>query len=978
MLKLNGIRKNYKAGGAEIAALKGVSIEFRECEFVAVLGHSGCGKTTLLNIIGGLDHADEGVLTINGVSTADFSDRDWDTYRNHSVGFVFQSYNLIPHQTVLENVELALTLSGVGREERRRRAAEALDRVGLGDQAKKKPSQLSGGQMQRVAIARAIVNDPEILLADEPTGALDSETSVQVMDILKQISKDRLVIMVTHNPDLADKYATRIVRLSDGEIISDSRPCEGDRGGDAVKSKKNRSMSFFTALGLSMKNLLTKKGRTVMTGFAGSIGIIGIALILSVSQGVDRFIDKIQEDTLTKYPLTINAETVDMTALLSSFQEQREENSAEQREDGYVYNRSGIASLFKALTSVSSSKNNVNAFKKHIESNEEFQKAASAVTYEYPIVMNLYYKTPSGEIVRSDSESVIRSMYEAMGVSVGGAYSTMLTSMSSSLTVWERMLPGKDGELVSDLITGQYDLVAGEWPKSKNDVVLILNERNELSDFVLYSLGLKSSEEFNEIVQAAMKGEEIEVGITRFSYEELLSRSFRLILSPDFYRENSDGTYTDLSASQSGLALLWSDPDKYTEIRISGIIKPNDNSLYSMLNGSIGFTNELAEYVITATEEHGLVKAQLSDPLTDALTGLSFPSDGSTGKGRIDEARRRMAGMTDSEKAAIYVKIASEPDGDYLEKAVDQAIKAMGRDAIISRITTKYAGMMGGSDPETITAYFDRMSDDDIAALIKDDVTASVRQAYAYEVKESLSGKSEAELASMLDPDKISDDVISALYDEYFAGELSGSTYEKNLSILGYVDRNEPSAITIYASSFADKNRISELVDEYNASVDEENVIHMTDYVKLLMSSVSTVIDAISYVLIAFVGISLVVSSIMIGVITNISVLERTKEIGILRAIGASKGDIARVFNAETLVIGLFAGLLGIAVTLILIIPINALLHYFTGIPYLSAQLPVGAAAILVLLSVLLTVTAGLIPSRAASKKDPVEALRTE
>ncbi|MBP5256590.1 MAG: ABC transporter ATP-binding protein/permease [Clostridia bacterium] len=978
MLRLDGIKKIYKAGGTKVAALKGVSTEFRDCEFVAVLGHSGCGKTTLLNIIGGLDHADEGVLTINGVSTKDFSDRDWDTYRNHSVGFVFQSYNLIPHQTVLENVELALTLSGVGREERRRRAVEALGKVGLGDQAKKKPSQLSGGQMQRVAIARAIVNDPEILLADEPTGALDSETSVQVMDILKKISEDRLVIMVTHNPDLAEQYATRIIRLSDGEIISDSDPCRGDTGGSAEKSKKNRSMSFFTALGLSMKNLLTKKGRTIMTGFAGSIGIIGIALILSVSQGVNRFIDKIQEDTLTKYPLTINAETVDMSSLLASFQDQRSENASVPREDGYVYNRSGMASLFKAMTSVTSSKNNVNAFKKYIESSDEFNKAASAVTYDYPIVMNLYYKTPSGEIVRSDSETVIRRMYEAMGVSVGGAYSSMLTSMSSSLTVWERMLPGKDGALVSDLITGQYDLVAGEWPKAKNDVVLILNGRNELSDFVLYSLGLKSSEEFNEIVQAAVKGEEIEVGITRFSYEELLSRTFRLILSPDYYRENSDGTYTDLSATQSGLALLWSDPDKYTEIRISGIIRPNDNALYSMLNGSIGYTNELAEYVISATEEHSLVKAQISDPLTDAITGLSFPSDGNIGKGRLDEARRRIAEMSEHEKAALYVRLASDPDKDYVDGAVDQAIRAMGRDALISRITIKYSGMMGDSDPETVKSYFDRMSDDDIAALIREDIAASVKEAYAYEINESLSGKSDAELSAMLDPEKISDDRLDAIYDEYFAGKLSDSTYEKNLAALGYVDRNEPSAITIYASSFADKNRISELVEEYNASVDEENVIRMTDYVKLLMSSVSTVIDAISYVLIAFVGISLVVSSIMIGVITNISVLERTKEIGILRAIGASKGDIARVFNAETLVIGLFAGLLGIAVTLILIVPINALLHHFTGIPYLSAQLPVGAAAILVLLSVLLTVIAGLIPSRSASRKDPVEALRTE
>ncbi|MBQ0101428.1 MAG: ABC transporter ATP-binding protein/permease, partial [Firmicutes bacterium] len=946
-------------------------------------------KTTLLNIIGGLDQYTSGDLEIRGRSTKNYSDRDWDTYRNHSIGFVFQSYNLIPHQTVLSNVELALTLSGVKKSERKRRATEALERVGLGDQMNKKPNQLSGGQMQRVAIARAIVNDPEILLADEPTGALDSETSVQVMDILREIANDRLVIMVTHNPELAERYSDRIIRLKDGLIVDDSRPIEkGENESTSLLEKaKNRSMSFFTALGLSVNNLLTKKGRTIMTCFAGSIGIIGIALILSVSNGVNNFINKIQEDTLTKYPLTIDAESVDMTAMLegmagtSSDDDGKDDDpTIAERDEDRVYATSGIAKIMKAMTSITTSKNNVTDFKKHIEKSAEFKKYASAVKYSYNLSLNMYYTDADGKIAKSDSGSVLTDMYAAMGVTLGGTSSSMLSSYSTAMSVWEEMLSGSNGELISPILTEQYDIMAGKWPESYDEAVIVVNERNELSDFVLYSLGLKSSEEFSEIIKAAMEQKEIDISEDSWSADEITSLSFRLILPCDCYRKQSDGKWLNLSSTEAGMKILYNDPASYTEIKIVGIIRPNENALFNMMTGAIGYTSKLTEYIISRTEENELVKAQLADKDTDAILGLPFRTeeDEPTADEKLAAVKEWIASLSAEEKAELYVEIMSTPTADYIKSAFEGMTASMTRDELTAQILTQYAENMGTTDTEKVKSYLDSMSEEELHTLIYDSVAEMISAAYSQEVRAKMSMIPAESLAMMLDPDKLTEGQIDAVYKDHIPSSFSDSDYASCLADLGYVDKDSPKVITIYASTFENKNKISDLVDEYNKSVKEEDKIKMTDYVKLLMSSVSTVINAISYVLIAFVGISLVVSSIMIGVITNISVLERTKEIGILRAVGASKKDIGLVFNAETFIIGLFAGVIGIAVTLILIVPINLILHHFTGLAYLSAALPVGGAVLLVLLSFILTVIAGIIPARAASNKDPVIALRSE
>ncbi len=981
MLELKGIKKSYPTGGQTVEALRGVDLEFRKSEFVSVLGPSGCGKTTLLNIIGGLDHYTDGDLIIKGKSTSHYSDREWDAYRNHSVGFVFQNYNLIPHQTVLANVELALTLSGVHKKERRRRAEEALRRVGLGDQMQKKPNQMSGGQMQRVAIARAIVNDPEILLADEPTGALDSETSIQVMEILKEIASDRLVIMVTHNPELAEKYSTRIIRLMDGKVIGDTAPYVSSEETVEYNLKKNKSMSFFTALGLSINNLLTKKGRTIMTCFAGSIGIIGIALILSVSNGVNIFIDKVQEDTLSKYPLTIEAEQVDMSVMLEAMSGTQSSENQEHDLDK-VYASDMMFKMVNMMSSVPTNTNNITDFKKYIDNSEEFQKYASAIKYSYDIPMNFYIKNSDGKINKADSETVISDMYEAMGVTIGGgsASSSMVQSYSSFINVWEEMLPGENGELVNSTLMDQYDVIYGSWPKNSNEVVLVLNEQNEVSDFVLYSLGLKSSSELSELIQAAMQGEKLEHEEQSWTYEEICGLTLRMILAADCWQKQNDGTYVNIAETEAGLSYLFDDDTKYTEIKISGIIKPNENALFSMIGGSLGYTSALTEEIINKTAESDIVKAQLESVDIDVFTGLPFSSSVKEPDKaeKIKLVKDYFAGLNEAEKASVYSAILSVPSEEYLSDALDQYMMNMTRETMVETLVNAYAQKMGTTDLESIRAYFEKMTDGDLSALFTEQAAVMIKEQYAEGMKQQLSGMTESQIAALFDAAEFSDEDYEAFYSLYIPSSVSEATYEENISKLGYVDIDSPSSIVIYASTFNDKNKISDLIEEYNSGVEEENQIKMTDYIKLLMSSVSTVINAVSYVLIAFVGISLVVSSIMIGVITNISVLERTKEIGILRAVGASKSDIAHVFNAETFIIGLLSGIIGIGITLLLIIPINLILHYFTGIAYLNASLPIAGAVILILLSMLLTIIAGVIPSKSASRKDPVVALRSE
>lgn len=867
MLQLKNITKNYLSGNNEVQALKGIDIEFRENEFVSILGQSGCGKTTLLNIIGGLDRYTSGDLIINGKSTKEFKDKDRDTYRNHSVGFVFQSYNLIPHQTVLANVELALTISGVGKAERKKKAIEALQKVGLGDQLNKKPNQMSGGQMQRVAIARALVNDPDILLADEPTGALDSKTSVQVMEILKEISKDRLIIMVTHNPELAKKYSSRIVKLLDGKIIDDSNPYKSSE--EDVKKARNKkdksgkaSMKFTTAVRLSLNNLMTKKGRTFLTSFAGSIGIIGIALILSLSHGMQSYINRVEEDTLSSYPLTIQEASIDVTSMLEAMMGNGEK---EEHNDNKIYSRPIVNNILETV-STKLQTNNLEEFKKYLESGDtNIKDYINAIQYEYNLNLNIYKQNEDKTYQQVNPSKVFDELgFGEMMESRQSASSMMSSSMAMTQTdVWTEMLDNQN------LLQSQYDVLAGNWPTKYNEVVLIVDENNEISDYTLYSLGIKDIKELNESMEKIKNKEKVEAGESEsYSYDDLLNYKFKILLNTDYYKK-SGNAWQDMSNDDEYMKNV---VDNAEEITIVGIIKPNEENVSSSGAGMIGYTKELKEYVINKINETEIVKEQKENPNINVFTGIEFPEN-------------------------------QNSSFDYSQLTDEQRM------------------------------YMATLSEAELAELMKN---------YA---------------------------------------ENSTATYDSNLSTLGVVDLNKPSTINIYPKDFESKDMITTRISEYNDKQTndgkEENVITYTDIVGVMMSSVSTIINVISYVLIAFVGISLVVSSIMIGIITYISVLERTKEIGILRSIGASKKDVSRVFNAETLIIGLVAGLIGIVVTLLLNIPINMIIKSIVGISNIS-KLPTAGAIILVVISVGLTMIAGLIPARFAAKRDPVEALRTE
>ncbi len=989
MLKLINIRKTYLTDADTVPALQGVDIEFRKNEFVAILGQSGCGKTTLLNIIGGLDHYTEGDLIVNGKSTKEFNDHDWDTYRNHSIGFVFQSYNLIPHQTVLSNVELAMTLSGVSKSERRKKAAAALEKVGLGDQLKKKPNQMSGGQMQRVAIARALVNDPDILLADEPTGALDSATSVQVMDILKEVAKERLVIMVTHNPDLAEQYATRTVRLLDGKVISDSDPYHGEEVEILSKKEqpkeKQTSMSFFTALSLSLQNLMTKKTRTFLTAFAGSIGIIGIALILSLSTGIKAYIDRVQQDTLSSYPIRLEKETYDLSSLIVSLtgasakeeDEEEEEEPAKrpEREEDRVYVNSMMYRLINQINSIQANQNNLGAFKKHLADTPAFKDYLSAVRYQYNLNMPVYTKNPEGQVIRSDISDFFRKMTESMAG--GSQFASLGTGTMSSSSVWEELLSSPEGG-IHPLLMDQYDLVYGEWPENANELVLVVNSRNELSDLVLYILGLKTDKQLTEIMEAAMRQEMIAVDNESWTFEEICGRELRLVPAPAHYQKNLDGTYTDISTTDAGLSLLFGGSDAI-ELKIVGIIRPNPDAVSNMISGSICYTAELTDLVIERTVNNELLKAQYADKENDLISGLPFP----TGKEVTDEekaeaVRKHLSGLSAEEKALLYTLLMSIPSEEYLNAAVTGFLANTERAQIEQMIIAAYQQETGLTDVSTIQAYLSGLDDASLFEAASEMVRQSVTEQYRMKVETELSALSVEQKAAALDATELTAEQIEKIYTDYVPKEESTSTYEKNLARLGYLDPEQPTAIMLYADTFENKNEIADLITAYNKSVSEEDKITYTDYVALFMSSITKIINAITYVLIAFVAISLVVSSIMIGIITYISVLERTKEIGILRAIGASKKDISRVFNAETLTIGFLAGAIGIGVTLLLTIPINIIVHELTDIQILNAVLPWQGAIGLVLLSMVLTLIAGLLPSAIAANKDPVVALRTE
>ncbi len=1005
MLTLKNIVKEYRTGDTRVEALKGISIEFRKSEFVAVLGPSGCGKTTLLNIVGGLDGYTSGDLIINERSTKDFDSSDWDSYRNHSVGFVFQSYNLIPHQTVLSNVELALTLSGVSRAERRRRAKEALIKVGLGDQMNKKPNQMSGGQMQRVAIARALVNDPEILLADEPTGALDTATSIQIMDILKEISKDKLIIMVTHNPELAETYATRTIKLIDGLVIEDSDPYHGQvveilskKEQEKRKTKKDRkpSMSFFTALSLSLNNLMTKKTRTFLTSFAGSIGIIGIALILSVSSGVKAYIDRVQEDTLSSYPITIQKETVDMGELMMTLS-QNAGGSGEHELDR-IYASAVMYELMNKLNSIETDENNLKAFKEYLETEEGFDECVSAVKYTYDLDFGIYTKNKDGKVAKSDVAELIAKFYgmdmtAAPSEGESSSSSDMMNMMSSSasnpimsmnmgtITVWEELLSGKDGELINDTLREQYDVIHGRWPQSYDEIVLVVTEDNEITDMTLYALGLKTYDEMLELMKQAASGEQIDTSsLGSWSYEEICEMSFRLIPSAAKYQLLEDGKYTDLSLSEAGLDYLYNNKNSSIDLKIVGIIRPNEDAVSAMISGSLAYTSALTEKVIGIAEESELIIAQLADRSTDILSGLPYRDES---EGELSEAekaeifRNHLENASSAEKAGYFTALASIPSEDYLSMQVDMALSNMDEETKLRTLVSAFASQMGAPEA-SVEEYVLGLSDEERNSYLVNILSFSITEKYAEEVRAQLGGMTVEMMASQFDAGTYTDAQLAFLHDEMMPAAFSDSTYEETLKKLGYVDKSNPNSINIYAKTFEDKDVISDLISDYNESVSEDDEIAYTDYVALLMSSITTIINAISYVLIAFVAISLVVSSIMIGIITYISVLERTKEIGILRAIGASKRDVSRVFNAETLIVGFASGAIGIGITLFLNFIVNIILHALTGIANLNAVLPVGGAVLLVLLSMLLTAIAGLIPSRIAANKDPVVALRSE
>lgn len=908
MLQIKNITKTYDTGALQQKALDDVSFNLRDNEFVSVLGHSGSGKTTLLNIIGGLDRYDNGDIIINGISTKNYSDRDWDSYRNHSVGFVFQSYNLIPHQSVLSNVELALTISGISSNERKDRAAKALEEVGLKEHLHKRPNQLSGGQMQRVAIARALVNEPDILLADEPTGALDSDTSVQIMELLKKVAKDRLVVMVTHNPELAHNYSNRIIELQDGEIISDSHPLDLEDEAAIEAEHKNMgkaSMSFLTALSLSFNNLKSKKGRTFLTAFAGSIGIIGIALILSLSTGVNDYIDDIQQDTMTAYPITIEEQSIDLDSLV----EIRDENIASYaspEETDLDHDLDSIYSnttTLEMLSSTSSTfrENNLTSFKKYLDdSSNEISPyiGKNGIVYSYDVNFDLFTYDEEETFINTDGSTF--SKEDTQDIPDFQMESPFMPSESNI----SELIPGVEGNLISPVITDNYEVLYGEWPKEYNEIILTADQNNEIDTSVLYELGILPAEEYEDILDQIDKGEDVEVESQNISYEKLADQTFYLLPASDYYVEDENGNFESMADDETMVEKLVE--EKGIEIKVAGIVKPIEEATTTAISTPVAYTNDLTKYLIDYAKDSEIVQLQEESPDINVLNGLHFETDSDEEK--IEDAREYLANLTISEKA------------DF--------VRSMQEDETNSN---QMPGTMPGMSEEQLAASFDG-------------------------------------LVETLDSE-----TMLSIYEN----SISPGSYDENMKDFGVVSLDAPSSISIYADNFEDKEAISAGIDDYNASVNEEEKITYADFAGLIMSSVTEIINVITYVLIAFVSVSLVVSSIMIGIITYISVLERTKEIGILRAIGASKGNISTVFNAETIIIGLFSGLLGVGLTYLSHIPLNNLLENLLG-EGVQASLSISSSFVLVVLSVVLSFIAGLIPSRQAAKKDPVDALRSE
>lgn len=1009
MLYLKGITKVYEVASGDVHALKGIDIGFRKNEFVSILGPSGCGKTTTLNIIGGLDKYTSGDLIIAGKSTKNFTEKDWDIYRNHRIGFIFQSYNLIPHQTVLGNVELALTIAGVSKDERVKRAKSALDKVGLKGEYYKRPNQLSGGQCQRVAIARALVNEPDILLADEPTGALDSKTSVQIMDLIKEISKEKLVIMVTHNAEIAEEYSSRIVRLMDGEIIEDTNPyTEEEKIKESVniianenkkfKKKNKAKMSWWTAFKLSIRNLFTKKGRTILTSFAGSIGIIGISLILAVSQGTTSYINHVQESTLSSYPITIETESMDLTSLMESFMGLG--GGKFEHGNDAVYENPILIEMANALTTTGTSKNDLKSFKAFLDAEikddeSSLHNAISGIKYSYDLALQIYTKDSKGVLIKSDTDELMREVLTkyVQGLISNGNFTGSFDSgsesvsgfspfMPSTSSLWQELLSGiNDGELINKLIYDQYELIdGGSWPNDYNEVVLIVNENNELSDLTLYALGLISQEEVNSFIEASARGETVERDGVKYSYEQLRNMKFKVVLPADKYQNRGDGVYIDTSE-----LLMESLYERSLELKITGIIKPKADADVAMLSSGIGYTKLLTEYVINKADDSEVVKAQKGNTKIDVLSGLPFDSaiEQLSDNEKAIEFKSEVNKLSEQEKASTYLEILClNAEEENLETAIEGLITRFLTDTafksqVIDTVLTQYAQQLG-VEKSVLESYMGQATDEEILVYVTPVFEVMAKQSIKAQVQKSTASLTDEQKASMLGTllDSLDDRAIAVYYDKLT--EFSSSSYEDNLIKFGCLDLDVPFTINIYTSTFENKDVIAEVIANYNELVGEEQQIHYNDYVGLLMSSVTTIINAITYVLIAFVAISLIVSSIMISVIVLISVQERTKEIGVLRSIGASKKDVSNLFNAETVIIGFTSGLLGVLVTYLLCIPINLILQVLTGLSTLRAILPLGAAIILIAISVVLNFIAGLIPSRSAAKKDPVVALRTE
>ncbi len=942
MLSLKNIIKDYTTGDETVNALKGISVDFRENEFVSILGQSGCGKTTLLNIVGGLDRYTSGDLIINGKSTKEFKDKDWDTYRNHSIGFVFQSYNLIPHQTVLANVELALTLSGVSKSERKERAKQALEKVGLGNQLNKKPNQMSGGQMQRVAIARALVNDPDILLADEPTGALDSETSVAIMEILKEISKDKLIIMVTHNPELAEKYSSRIIRLLDGNIVSDTNPYTPDTEAESeIKkdNKKKKNMSFGTALNLSLNNLMTKKARTFLTSFAGSIGIIGIALILSLSNGVQEYINKIERETLSSYPLQIDQATGDMSAIFEAMGGGGDDKETTHDMDK-IYTKNTMAGMMSTMMN-GTKENNLTEFKKYIENDKKLEPYVNDIQYNYSTIMNIYKSDTSNGLVKVNPSTVM----EDLGFTFGGnSYMDPSNTMiSSQYNVWTQ-IPNNQ-----EMFDSQYEIVAGRKPENYNELVVMVDENNEIMDYTLYSLGVLDTAELTDMIQAKLEGKTLKKLPDRsYSYEDILNLKFKLIVNTDYFKQNDDGTWQDMSDNEAYVITKLSDA---IELKVVGIVRPNADSTGANNDTlAVGYRSDLMQKLVEEVNQSDIVKQQKDNKNIDVFTGLKFDNNNNNKSQIIDISKNLPENPTFKDITDYVATLDEKTAGD-----INSYIKMMKSQGMTDEeIAMTFTKEMQFS-PENLTF-------EDIQGYISTLDKKQAEEINSYIEMMKGMGMSEEEIADV------------------FAKEMqpsSENTYDGNLLKMGCASIDTPSSILIYPKDFEAKESICDVIKDYNSNAKKADQLTYTDYIGLLMSSVTTIINAISYILIAFVGISLIVSSIMIGIITYISVLERTKEIGILRAIGASKKDISRVFNAETFIIGLVSGGLGIGITALLLIPINIIIKHLVDISNMAILPPIGAI-ILIIISVVLTFVAGLLPSGKASRKDPVIALRSE